>query len=124
MADYSSLRQAQVADGIRGIVIAATVLLALLLALAVQGVILAFERRSRAVAVRKLVGFGVVARHREFFRWLNVAWMIELTVAMLANQAGVSIFSTATSTARSGVDQILATAAVAFVADSPSLSGR
>lgn len=117
MADYANLRQADVAEGIRAILIAASGLLLLLLALAVQGVILAFERRSRMVAVRKLVGFGVLSRHREFFTWLYVAWMLELAVGLLANRAGISPFSTATQVARAGTAQLLGVAALAFAAE-------
>ena len=99
MSGYVDEQLRRLDDGIRSIVVVGAVLGLVMAALVAQGLSVAFDRYSRRVVVRRLFGHPVVSRYREYLRLLLILWAVQLAVALLANTAGPSPFTTDVSTA-------------------------
>jgi len=83
--------------GVRNVAIAAIALATGMLALVIQSLAISFERYSRKIVVRRLLGFGFGRAYREFLLLFTVIWGFQVVGALLANRIGVSPLSTPTS---------------------------
>jgi hypothetical protein len=97
MNEYVAGQLESLRQGIRSVVIAAVALSVGMLALLVQSLTVTFERFARKVVVRRLFGMSFPQAYREFLTLFALLWAAQIIVAMIANAAGASPFSTATS---------------------------
>lgn len=99
MSGYVDEQLRRLDDGIRSILVVGAALALIMAALVAQGMSVAFDRYSRRVVVRRLLGHPVMSRYREYLRLLLVLWAVQLVVALTANAAGASPFTADASTA-------------------------
>ncbi|MFJ4261990.1 bacteriocin-associated integral membrane family protein [Paenarthrobacter nicotinovorans] len=111
MNDYALGQVEYLQQGMRNIAITAAALLVTMLALAFQCLTLTFERFSRRIVVRRLFGAPFISRYQEFLAVFALVWGIQLAGAFTLNTAGISPFSTATTSGAATGPVLLLTAA-------------
>lgn len=115
--DYVLQQAAFLDQGIQQILVVGAGLAAVLLALIVQGLTIAFERFARRVVVRSLFGWSFARRYREFLAVFAGVWVAQVLLALAANQAEASPFATVGTSTQSPVAAVFLTSLAAFAVE-------
>lgn len=94
-----------------------SIMLLVLVLVTAQGLSVVFERFSRRVVVRKLLGRSFFARYREFVLILAITSVAQLLVALAANAAGASPLQAGDGSASAPAWVVLAVSASVFALD-------
>jgi bacteriocin-associated integral membrane protein len=115
MNEYVVSQVQTLQDGVRNVAITAAGLAVGMAVLIVEGLAILFARYSRKIVVRRLFGLTFRKRYREFLLFFVVLWIVQTAVALAANRAGLSPFSTPTFTSIAGDGTVLAVTGVVLL---------
>jgi putative ABC transport system permease protein len=117
MNEYVVGQIAYLDQGIRDVLLVSLGLVIGMLALIIQGLSVTFQRFSRTIVVRSLFGLSFRQRYREFLIIFVSVWVVQLLGALGANAAGLSPFSTSTTSSISPAAIVLGVSLVVFAVE-------
>lgn len=91
MNDYAASEVQRIQHLIRNTIIQGVVVFAMFLIFVIQSVTVLFENDARRVAVRKLIGYRFISRHRRFFTLYIAVWTAQLMIAPIIGIIGARL---------------------------------